>query len=565
MYPDIPDFTRLKDFTLHTFCLKRSDTSQLKQCQIIWTDVQSILAFCLQNRTILSSLHPFLPSARKGGLINGIDDQMCVCKALKRCNRHIKNFYQTSMTFLNFDSLNTSPQAMEYILNNIAFVSLLIMTIWHWARLIYSLQFPPAIIGTVGIAIANLSLSLLLEIRWVESGHFPLSNLYESLLFLAWGFTTFHLLVEQLTKVQFVGVVTAPVALLITGFAGFSLPKEMQRATALIPALQSNWLMMHVTIMMMSYVALLGGSLLAIAFLVVNLYTQQKNSCSLSLQSDGLKTEPNATDGIPSSITLMKPSSLAEGRIERLSVHSRERVQEFPDLETDALMGGTAPSKASLSNTFFGFRHPEGLEGLSKGRVPLSTMQQFESKLRAHADHSLAPSSSMTLMKAGGGQRTPEIRTDNQLVESQIQLNDLTERRLGLKYEPSLGFDSFVRTSPAVNRYDTNTSTIAQTLDNLSYRTLGFGFPLLTIGILSGAVWANEAWGSYWSWDPKETWALITWLVFAIYLHTRLTKGWKGTGPALIATGGFVVVWICYLGVNLLGTGLHSYGWFQRS
>ena len=146
-----------------------------------------------------------------------------------------------------------------------------------------------------------------------------------------------------------------------------------------------------------------------------------------------------------------------------------------------------------------------------------------------------------------------------------MQLNHLTEGRLGLKYEPSLGFDSFVRTSPAVNRYDTNTSTIAQTLDNLSYRTLGFGFPLLTIGILSGAVWANEAWGSYWSWDPKETWALITWLVFAIYLHTRLTKGWKVTAPALIAAGGFVIVWICYLGVNLLGTGLHSYGWFQRS
>lgn len=488
---------------------------------------------------------------------------MGLCKALKRCNRHIKNFYQPSMTFLNFDSLNTSPQAMEYILNNIAFVSLLIMTIWHWARLIYSLQFPPAAIGTVGIAISNLSLSSLLVIRWVESGHFPLSNLYESLLFLAWGFTTFHLLVEQLTKVQFVGVVTAPVALLITGFAGFSLPKEMQRATALIPALQSNWLMMHVTIMMMSYVALLGGSLLAIAFLVVNLYTQQKTSSSPSLQSDGLKTEPSVTDGISSSHILQ--NNMTTLMIERLSVHSRERVQGFPDLETDALMGGTAQSKSSLSNTFFGLRHQEGLEGLSKDRVPLSTMQQFESKSRAHEDHSLAPSSSVLLIKAGGGQRTPEIRTDNQLVESQIQLNDLTEGRLGLKYEPSLGFDSFVRTSPAVNRYDTNTSTIAQTLDNLSYRTLGFGFPLLTIGILSGAVWANEAWGSYWSWDPKETWALITWLVFAIYLHTRLTKGWKGTGPALIATGGFVVVWICYLGVNLLGTGLHSYGWFQKS
>ena len=204
------------------------------------------------------------------------------------------------------------------------------------------------------------------------------------------------------------------------------------------------------------------------------------------------------------------------------------------------------------------------MEGLSKNRVPLSTIQQVESKSRAlrgplgsgplkepkaHTDHSLAP----------------ESRTNNQLVESKMQLNNLTEVRLGSKHEPSLAYDSFVLTSPAVNRCDTNTSTIAQTLDNLSYRTLGFGFPLLTIGILSGAVWANEAWGSYWSWDPKETWALITWLVFAIYLHTRLTKGWKGTGPALIATGGFVIVWICYLGVNLLGTGLHSYGWFQRS
>ena len=245
---------------------------------------------------------------------------------------HIKNLYQASMTFLNFDSLNASPQVIEYILNNIAFVSLLIMTIWHWARLIYSLQFPPAIIGTVGIAISNLSLSSLLEIRWIESGHFPLSNLYESLLFLAWGFTAFHLLVEQLTKVQFVGVVTAPVALLITGFAGFSLPKEMQRATALIPALQSNWLMMHVTIMMMSYVALLGGSLLAIAFLIVNLYTQQKDSWQ------GLKTEPSVTGNISK---------------ERPSIHSRKRVQGFTDLETDALMGGIAQSNTSLSNTFF--------------------------------------------------------------------------------------------------------------------------------------------------------------------------------------------------------------------
>jgi cytochrome c-type biogenesis protein CcsB len=105
-------------------------------------------------------------------------------------------------------------------------------------------------------------------------------------------------------------------------------------------------------------------------------------------------------------------------------------------------------------------------------------------------------------------------------------------------------------------------STFGETIDNYSYRILGLGFPLLTMGILSGAVWANEAWGSYWSWDPKETWALITWLVFAIYLHTRLTRGWTGTKPAIIASCGFVTVWVCYLGVNILGSGLHSYGWF---
>lgn len=86
----------------------------------------------------------------------------------------------------------------------------------------------------------------------------------------------------------------------------------------------------------------------------------------------------------------------------------------------------------------------------------------------------------------------------------------------------------------------------------------------LTLGILSGAVWANETWGTYWSWDPKETWALITWLTFAAYLHTRLLYGWQGVKPASIASLGFILVWVCYLGVNLLGKGLHSYGFLAN-
>ncbi|KAL2922527.1 Cytochrome c biogenesis protein CcsA [Bienertia sinuspersici] len=79
---------------------------------------------------------------------------------------------------------------------------------------------------------------------------------------------------------------------------------------------------------------------------------------------------------------------------------------------------------------------------------------------------------------------------------------------------------------------------------------------------LNGAVWANEAWGSYWNWDPKETWALITWTVFAIYLHIRTNKNLRGANSAIVAFIGFLIIWICYFGVNLLGIGLHSYGSF---
>jgi cytochrome c-type biogenesis protein CcsB len=126
----------------------------------------------------------------------------------------------------------------------------------------------------------------------------------------------------------------------------------------------------------------------------------------------------------------------------------------------------------------------------------------------------------------------------------------------------ALGFlDSNQIVSQSSSQTSKSRLTLLESLDNLSYRIIGLGFPLLTVGIIAGAVWANEAWGAYWSWDPKETWALITWLVFASYLHARITKSWQGKKPAILASIGFVVVWICYLGVNFLGKGLHSYGW----
>jgi cytochrome c-type biogenesis protein CcsB len=96
-------------------------------------------------------------------------------------------------------------------------------------------------------------------------------------------------------------------------------------------------------------------------------------------------------------------------------------------------------------------------------------------------------------------------------------------------------------------------------LDDINYRCLTFGFPLLTLAIISGAIWAETAWGTYWSWDPKETWSLITWFVYAALLHGRLTTGWRGKKAAILAIVGFFVLLFTFIGVNLLLPGLHSY------
>jgi ABC-type transport system involved in cytochrome c biogenesis permease subunit len=99
-------------------------------------------------------------------------------------------------------------------------------------------------------------------------------------------------------------------------------------------------------------------------------------------------------------------------------------------------------------------------------------------------------------------------------------------------------------------------------LEDITYRVIIAGWPLLTIGIVMGGMWANEAWGRFWGWDPKETWALITWVVYAGYLHTRITLGWAGKRPAAIAVFAFAVVIFTFMGVNLglTGDGLHTYG-----
>jgi len=342
---------------------------------------------------------------------------------------------------------------LQNLLDNASFAILFVTMLIYWIGAAFpNISYLPAL-GTAGMAIANLSIATLLGARWLEAGYFPISNLYESLFFLTWGITTVHLIAENNTRSRLVGVVTAPVAMGITAFAALTLPNDMQSAAPLVPALKSNWLMMHVSVMMLSYAALMVGSLLAIAFLVVT------RGQKVVLQGSSVGTGGYRNNGY--------------------SLHKAgELVKPTEEVNSD---NGVATFQSNGSSTAV-------IEAVTTIQTPKATL----------------PS------------------------------EPLSPQRLSL----------------------------ADTLDNISYRIIGLGFPLLTIGIVAGAVWANEAWGSYWSWDPKETWALITWLVFAAYLHARITRGWQGRRPAILAATGFVVVWVCYLGVNLLGKGLHSYGWF---
>nr|ATL61413.1 cytochrome c biogenesis protein [Plocama pendula] len=275
-----------------------------------------------------------------------------------------------------------------------------------------------------GMIVTFFCLTGLLVTRWIYSGHLPLSDLSESLIFLSWSFSLIHIVPFFKKKKNYLSTITGSNVLLTQGFVTSGLLTKIDQSSILVPALQSEWLIMHVTMMIVGYASLLCGSLLSIALLVITLRKNER----IIWQSNLL-------------LLLNEYFFIAEIK------YLNERTNRLPN------------------NSFF------------------STKNYYRCQL-------------------------------------------------------------------------------IQQLDSWSYRVISLGFLFLTIGILSGAVWANEAWGSYWNWDPKETWAFITWTIFAIYLHTRTARKIKGSNSAIVAFIGFLIIWICYFGVNLLGIGMHSYGSF---
>jgi len=314
------------------------------------------------------------------------------------------------------ESMETN--VFEIILLKIIFSLIIFSTISYWASLVIFQKFLKlTTFGKLNSILANILIFYILLKRWITFGYFPLSNLYESLLFLTWILLSGYLYVEQQTKSKLIGSISLPLILLIHSFATFGISAEMQQAIPLPASLNSYWLTYHVSTMILSYGTLIIGSTLCLLFLVI-------------LQSKSANLEKFNDSSIP-------VYNLILNYYNKQEIHLSDEISEFAKLK------------------------------------------------------------------------------------------------------------------------------LLQSLDNWSYRIIGLGFPFLTTGIIAGGVWANEAWGSYWSWDPKETWALITWIIFAVYLHARITKGWEGKKAAIVGSLGLIVIWICYLGVNFLGKGLHSYGWLS--
>nr|YP_009776360.1 cytochrome c heme attachment protein [Hemidesmus indicus]QJA26846.1 cytochrome c heme attachment protein [Hemidesmus indicus] len=311
---------------------------------------------------------------------------------------------------------------LEHILTHISFSIISIVITIHLINLSVREIVGLRNSSETGMIATFFSITGLLVIRWIYSGHFPLSNLYESLIFLSWGLSIIHMIPCLRNHKNDLSAITAPSAIFTQGFATSGLSTEMHQSSILVPALQSQWLMMHVSMMLLSYTSLLCGSLLSVALLVITF---------------------------------------------------RKNIDTF-------------------------------------------------------------------------------LKSNNFLIKSFFFLGVeyLNEKRSVFKNTSFLSFRNYYKYQ------------LTQRLDYWSYRVISLGFTFLTIGILSGAVWANESWGSYWNWDPKETWAFITWIIFAIYSHTRTNQSLQDTNSALVASIGFLIIWICYFGINLLGIGLHSYGSF---
>jgi cytochrome c-type biogenesis protein CcsB len=370
--------------------------------------------------------------------------------------------------------------------------------------------------------------------RWSIAGRPPFANMYEMLLSFVWTLALLTLIAERAYKVKIIGSITMP----ITVVSVILMQLLNSEVRPLVPALQSTWLQVHVTLDMLSYAACAVSFALATMFLV----------------QDNMKTE----------------SFQAITSVGMIAVYASILITRFRSGD----LAVTAYDMAAKEEMMISRGHPLFIRIPDLGWLFLLVLLSALAPLllyivgRVRKDYSLFDHASkgmfvtMLLQLVGlaifvvrvksGQYGTPEA---DGLFATALPANPFLLSGMvggivaGLLYLLLLWRrEGLQRMMPS-----------SDDLDRVTYKIICIAFPLLTLMIAAGAYWANQTWGSYWSWDPKETWAAITWLVYAGYLHMRITRGWKGRRAAWFAILGFGVVIFTFFGVTYLLPGLHAY------
>lgn len=370
--------------------------------------------------------------------------------------------------------------------------------------------------------------------RWYEAGHPPFASIYEMLLSFVWTLAVLTLVAEKKYGVKVIGTVTMPVA--IVGVVLMQLLRT--DVHPLVPALQSTWLHVHVTLAMLAYAACALSFALAMMFLIQDKVKTETFLAATSLFATavyvGILTRFEKWGGL---------SVIAWSAQDKAEVFLQKGVRLFvviPDLGWLMLLVLMVVAAPFVLYLIGRIKQDELFYTLANRAVFISILLQVLAL-------------AVFLLRASSGQYASldaEGLYATSLAASPFILSGLVA---GI-------FASLLYLLLLWRRADLERLLpTADNLDRITYKTICIAFPLLTLMIAAGAYWANRTWGSYWSWDPKETWAAITWLVYAGYLHMRITRGWRGRRAAYFAILGFVVVMFTFFGVTYLLPGLHAY------
>jgi cytochrome c-type biogenesis protein CcsB len=373
-------------------------------------------------------------------------------------------------------------------------------------------------------------------VRWASGGHAPLASIYEMVLMFAWGVVALHEVAEWKFKLPFLGAITIPIAALSLILMQV-LPGEIR---PLVPALQSTWLQIHVTLAMLSYAGLTISFAVSLLYLIKDGLAARNFLSWVSALVLGVYATVVGTS-VTGSMALTMPAWDAAAR-EKVLVAPHQALMVPIQALGWPFMIVLALAAATLALNLVGTYSPAGehWENLAR-RTFLATL--FAQAL-AFALLMIKVTSGPYFVPQYGQNFGVHLATSPFLLAGIV-----TALFASLAWELLLWkYDAIVAYLPS-----------RDALDGFIYKSVAISFPLLTLMIIAGAYWANRTWGSYWSWDPKEDWALITWLTYAGYLHMRLTRGWRGRRSAYFAIIGFAIVMFTFFGVTYLLPGLHAY------